>query len=294
MGIEDFNLIRRDSFSAYQKLYAPGVDIYKILNEVKVETPLNQPCYDLDGNPKDGSVKANEPNVICISVANLKDKLNANNFESETAALILHEISHLLETSEDEAGLIQRNFISQTQGVSFKSFQERAFSAMVDFDFIRSDIARMGRSLPTGKLSCNETKTFGVKFAMSANTVRDDEAKLSLMRDPEYVYQSIDKFTSVADFLCSLPEVGNSVENKFYAEKYELGFGGQTRVPATIYASQSVGKQRSGTRSKNVLWLEKLSSVEAASKELDSLANDMLQVAADFARLSRREFQIVQ
>jgi hypothetical protein len=114
-----------------------------------------------------------DPSTICISVANLKDKLNDSNFEIETAALILHEITHLLETSEDEASYIQTEFLTSWRGESFKSLQtwinansEAVYSASRDIESVLF-------SLKTGTLRCHQFTPIQTNLAYAIHIAED-------------------------------------------------------------------------------------------------------------------------
>ena len=84
-------------------------DVFEVIRQLKIEVKNSSPCYTFDGQPVDGSINATKPADICISAKTLAEKLNENNFEYETIALIMHEIMHLLGANEERrrlAGLV--------------------------------------------------------------------------------------------------------------------------------------------------------------------------------------------
>jgi hypothetical protein len=291
-GIEAFRLGGSERHAADLKLFSQGDYIYKLLDEVKVETPLNQPCYDLDGNPKDGSIKLGDPSTICISVANLKDKLNADNFETETAALILHEITHLLETSEDEAAYIQTEFLTAWRGESFKSLQTWINANSEAVYGASRNIASALFSLKTGTLRCHQFTPIQTNFAYAIHIAEDLRKLRVVTRNFWALLNRAKELTSISDFLCSLPTIGDSEENEYHGRRYSLGFGNQSRVTAEVYLSRSMGGNPLPPRDTD-LWLEKLSTVEAASAELRALDTAVRHFENDYDTLKQRRFKLV-
>lgn len=79
-----------------------------LLNVVKIQLNMNSPCIDKDGAPRDGAVLSVSPPIICLSPFTMSKKLNRNNFQFETKALLVHELSHLLGFTEEECIEIQQ------------------------------------------------------------------------------------------------------------------------------------------------------------------------------------------
>lgn len=93
--------------SPYQKLFLHDYDVFEVIRNIKIEIRESYPCYDQAGNPKDGSVDSQVPNQVCISAYAISKKVNNQNYQAETIALLLHEISHLVGADENEANQIQ-------------------------------------------------------------------------------------------------------------------------------------------------------------------------------------------
>ena len=94
--------------SPFKKLFAPTRDIFDVIRETSIEVRMSRPCFDANGVAWDGSIYPTSQNAICISPFTMAPKLTEMNFDVETVALIAHELSHLLGTTEDEARAIQR------------------------------------------------------------------------------------------------------------------------------------------------------------------------------------------
>lgn len=95
------------SRSVFRKVFTSSRTVYEVIRGVRITLREEEPCYDSAGNPWDGSVGSSRYE-ICLSPFSMAPKLNELNFEAETLALLAHEISHLLGTTEEEARAIQR------------------------------------------------------------------------------------------------------------------------------------------------------------------------------------------
>jgi hypothetical protein len=90
------------------KLFSGPVTIIDLLEDTGYELRTDKPCFDRFGNEVDASIFANKPNNICISSFRIAPKLIEERARVETLALIFHEISHKLGTSEAEATEFQK------------------------------------------------------------------------------------------------------------------------------------------------------------------------------------------
>lgn len=95
-------------------------DPSSLLAQIHLQFETNKPCFDLAGNEKDGSVHPDHPETLCISLYRLSKKLNKSNYQIESLALYLHEISHSFQTTEEEAVDLQNQILSI--GPEFKKF----------------------------------------------------------------------------------------------------------------------------------------------------------------------------
>lgn len=86
-----------ESSAQYMELFRQG----------SIEVRLTAPCFDKNGVAKDGSIYGGEKYQICLSAFLLSQKLSKSNYEAELAALMIHEFSHFLGTTEDEAVALQ-------------------------------------------------------------------------------------------------------------------------------------------------------------------------------------------
>lgn len=120
-----------DITPAYSKLFRGPRSIYDVLDNLKIEFRLNKACYDKEGSKHDGSIYTSlgTPDSICLSGARMALALRTDNYDYGTIALILHEVSHLLGTTEVEARKIQADIIQ-----SIRSWDLRNHSWVPNFD----------------------------------------------------------------------------------------------------------------------------------------------------------------
>jgi hypothetical protein len=85
-----------------------GKNIIQFAKETVFELRMSEPCSNVNGQAKDGSIYGTKPGTLCLSPFLMAPKLNDYNVSRETAALMVHELSHLLGTTEDEANAIQQ------------------------------------------------------------------------------------------------------------------------------------------------------------------------------------------
>ena len=109
--------------SGSNKLFKNGFaepNIYKKISQIKINFKTKAPC-DGGGSETDGSVTPDRPLEICISGFTLARKLNEGNAKIQLEGLIIHELSHLLGATENEAISIQSQYIEDMRVVSKES-----------------------------------------------------------------------------------------------------------------------------------------------------------------------------
>lgn len=275
-GVESLYLLKHEIAPVgYKKLFSSKIDIYALLDKVFVKIEASAPCFDLDGSAKDGAVYANSIDTICMSALRFIEKLTKDNYESEIAALALHEISHLAETTEEEATDIQMFFLERTKGASSKYIDSWMRGNIENASDLTQQLYQTSLDLREGKLDCGELLTPSANFGEATITLFDYTSGLSMVRDLDYLLQLYNKFISIKDFLCSLPEIGTPSENEMHSKRYELGFAGQSRVKALDYSRQATGKPAIKNETKTVLWIDKLSNSDAAFAELLLMSKEL-------------------
>ncbi|MFN3697716.1 MAG: hypothetical protein ACK4VO_09775 [Pseudobdellovibrio sp.] len=88
-----------------KKLFKGQKSIYQALIEAVIRPVESGPCYDSQGKEVDASAK-DAPN-LCFSLERLSARLNADSVQSEVLAIVAHELSHMVGTTESEAKFLQ-------------------------------------------------------------------------------------------------------------------------------------------------------------------------------------------
>lgn len=100
--------------SLYEKLYKSKSTIFDVINKVSVDAKTNEFCKDKDGNIKDGSIYSGKENTICVSLVSLGD-VYQDTLRNRFVALVAHEYSHLLGSSEVEAAYLQKMIVDDVK-----------------------------------------------------------------------------------------------------------------------------------------------------------------------------------
>lgn len=113
--------------SLAMKLFGGKETIYDALERAVLVTQLTGPCLDKEGSEKDASV-VNDPN-ICFSVERLAT-LEQGSADKAIIALLAHEVSHMVGTSEEEASMLQSMVASNLPNDAFVKipFEVEGFS----------------------------------------------------------------------------------------------------------------------------------------------------------------------
>ncbi|MBS1983728.1 MAG: hypothetical protein JST16_06105 [Bdellovibrionales bacterium] len=173
-----------DNSEVGNKLFKSSPNIYDVLANLTVEAPQLSPCIDPAGNQVDGSADGSlKPNTICISIANLQQKLSEYTYEYETAALILHEASHLLGATEDEAVVIQKAALADLNRHSYEELQERADDLKWKFASIQSRIQIFTYAVYVP--DCGKARDFLAEYAQTINAIATEDGRLSFLTNDE-------------------------------------------------------------------------------------------------------------
>lgn len=107
-----------------QKLFGGEKSIQSIIAETSVHLEEERPCLSPQGIAYDGYAPGPIENSICISVYNITKKVSKREARSEILALMAHEYTHLLGSTEEEAELLQEDILDAFYEVSAKDLQE--------------------------------------------------------------------------------------------------------------------------------------------------------------------------
>jgi hypothetical protein len=135
----------KTSLHSYEaKIYDGPVTIWDELENTDIELEFTQPCHDSFGNAVDGSVHAKSANAICISPFRIAPKLIKENSRTEILALVLHELSHRLGTTEAEAEDFQKDAAYYLSEIYEKTTAEKfALQAQMASEKVGSEISNL-------------------------------------------------------------------------------------------------------------------------------------------------------
>lgn len=92
----------------YAKLFTGGA-VYAVIPQVQWSIEEHKPCFSPEGEVRDASAKTEGGRrTVCLSYARLAPQLNSANAASKITSLLAHEVSHLVDASEDEAILLEQ------------------------------------------------------------------------------------------------------------------------------------------------------------------------------------------
>lgn len=118
--------------TALDKMFkAENAPVYAELERIKFVAHSEGACHDLKNEDKDGSAFNKNPNEICLSVPRLQKKVDHQSELSEVLSLAIHELSHRVKATEEEAQAIQFMVLKQFGSATPESFTE-VFSNGID------------------------------------------------------------------------------------------------------------------------------------------------------------------
>ena len=97
-------------------------------------------CYDKEGQPKDAAVIDESQNTICFDMTRLSKSVLADRLFDQVLSLVLHEISHLVKTTEPEAERLQSYSFNVRAGDFDKNFWNDYQRLTSSIDYLDWDI----------------------------------------------------------------------------------------------------------------------------------------------------------
>lgn len=265
---------------AFEKLFKKDHDIFELLPKVQIEINRNGPCFDFEGNPVDGSVKSRFENGICMSLPKLKEKLTYANYQGEIAALVLHEISHLMGADENEATTMQKYSIRFFTSTTPSDIFNWNYRMMQSVDSLRANTEIMVQLLKSGGMpTCKQIDTLSDSYLFQLHDLGDGGRGMFLTRerDTEYYWQISTRLIALRDFLCSKPGIGDEFEVKRYTKRYASGFKDGDRVSAYSYFNSTVedGRPSFNRYPLVTVWIERHLSILDAIAALETSLIDL-------------------
>ncbi len=93
----------------YQKLFKGKKTIQQTLKSLRLDVREDKPCFTSKGTEVDGSIYGTKANTICLSALRISQKVDQALVRREVIALLAHEVSHFMGSTEEEAVEIQKS-----------------------------------------------------------------------------------------------------------------------------------------------------------------------------------------
>jgi hypothetical protein len=173
-----------------KKLYDGPKTIWDVLQTTDLEIRKDRACKDAYGNERDASIYASTPNTICVSSYRINPKTVAERAKIEIYALLMHELSHILGTTEAEAqeyqGEVAFYFSSElNRSTDGEKFVTSAFDALEDLE---RNVYRVNQAFDTlsneeiskaySEMLSSFSKAFATSFDPPFSIYSQDEADL--------------------------------------------------------------------------------------------------------------------
>lgn len=263
---------------AFRQFFVKGALLPEMLSSIRLVIDEQNPCLDFNGQLVDASIKTDIPNGICVSLPRLHEKLRTSNFEVEIGALILHEISHLLGSHEEEAVGIQMTMLETVRGqdsAMIRSWVAQAVQTLRSLDAHSALVTDGLRS--NHPINCYSLRSFSVSHIQTINQLT--KSSLSLLNEIsiELLIQAAFRVQAATDYLCSLNlDPGNISMALPAAQRYKDGFGGQTEVSVDSYERLSTHNLSTFDRFPlRKLRIKQLTSVEMAARDIDQTSRPL-------------------
>jgi hypothetical protein len=284
-----------ENSTAFAKLFGSSRNVFDVIKDLKIEVRNNEPCYDSDHNAVDGSIFAHAPASICISAFKLKDKLNAFDYEYETEALILHEISHLLGTDENEAVSLQNlslpGFTHHSPAEERKRVYSLAWSEEIYSLGTLINAKKKGRSA-----NCDDISMAGIYQALFLGQDDTADGAVSAFRAPDLAQQEgmHVKFLAVTNYICSQDSFHVSyVQRASELKENDRGFGADNVVLANEFYRRAIGGSLSPASALVPVYLHKISDFDDSERELNDVINFHSQWTNRLLDLQKAKFDTI-
>lgn len=137
--------------SLHRKLYGGPVKVQDVLSRIRIDVREDKPCYDRFGKERDGSIFGEKPDTVCISAFSIAPKTSQGLIESEVIALLAHEVSHFLGTTESEAEQLQIDFRNMLirDGYALRMINTAEFHHGITQDFRKQILSPLSAAIET-------------------------------------------------------------------------------------------------------------------------------------------------
>lgn len=212
-----------------KKLFEGERNLFDLIENTDVEIRMDRPCLDKNGEEKDASIYADRPNAICVSAARIAPKVMEENMRKEVLALMLHEFSHLLGTTETEAREFQKDCALRLMQTDRRAAGQFVFNLSLKHSNVEAKLRNLLSRIDT--IAPNEladamsdlNKTFSI------SEYYDGDKNFSLYNESEAAYQVVVSKRLMAALWFALGNSSDSSQS-YWARKYNSLFGDRQEI----------------------------------------------------------------
>lgn len=217
----------------YPKLFGKAYDpqtIYDIIPTVSFDLPPTGACID----PKTGELKdasayiKNGQRVVCLSTERLAQKITFGTSRIRVTALIAHEVSHFLRTSEDEATSIQTYLESYLSNQTLYQARNSSHELVENFTDLERSLINTRNEFSQGNdhfITCSHLGRLTGKLQQ----VQNEQSKQ--VSQGYSLFDLRDQFSLIGLLLQAGVLEGYCVNNAFQEQMYGATFKGRPSIP---------------------------------------------------------------
>ncbi len=272
-------------------LFDSQPNVFEIISRLNIETKAGEPCLDQDLNPVDGSAVISRPNIICISTFNLAAKLSEYNYEYETTALVMHEISHLLGANEVMANHIQKSVLRDLLRTSFDDLNTSVGLSMgLEVSSMLQSVHDFQKNVISKNVTCEEAKTFTRIEVNYIATLRDIKNIYPLRAsEMERMRAYHIKYMMLENYLCANDPLAEPSPGHFEA-KIARCFRDAPEVEAGLCLG---GLGLENYLRVNDVFIRKITSPEQLNLEFEDFYQSIMAVQTEISQLTDARFELV-
>jgi hypothetical protein len=175
--------LNAQQIAIFKPLFTSKKKISAVVRKVGVDVLTDRPCFDQMGQPFDGSTISRDVNTVCISANSIASKVEKNDLDPQSKALLLHEYSELVGVTEEQARRIQRQAIDDFRSSSNGTRVTAEFAAVVAKPSLASSMSAMNSSLKTIATQVSNAAQNAKSASLADQFVADATAAKSFVPD---------------------------------------------------------------------------------------------------------------
>ncbi|MGZ3696391.1 MAG: hypothetical protein ACXVBL_19085, partial [Bdellovibrionota bacterium] len=260
-------------FKIPSKLFDGPRTIYDVMENTDIEVRVDRPCFDNRGKETDASIYADAPGAICFSAFRVAPKLPEELMRKEVLALMLHEFSHLLGTTEKEAREYQAEaafYLKQaTRDTGFRyidSLQLQARQTEFSFNFLQGNFDTLD-ALKLRDAFGQLNKDFDTIHFIDVNT----SMAIYNADDSGYITLAADKLMLANWYVMGESNTG---DYKYWKGQYEKAFGDKQEITLSELHERTYGHKVEFHGDEKISRISSKADLKAALEEFGKYLDD--------------------